>query len=239
MRLNRFLLCILVFFNFCALAAPYTINVSESYRDHAALERLFTILYAPLTIQPKFVYYPSKRGLRLVNEGRLDAEAGRFHMVAKNYINLVRVEEPINILHTGYYCIEKSRCDITPETVVVVDSSFQSATLFCQNNALTCLVESNPNLIAKSLEKNIAQVFLSEVNGALTVLCMLETQQVFYKNIPKFANFSYHYVHKKHAGIVSALEQSMRQMKESGQISTGALASRLAQNACGKTISLL
>ena len=120
------LICIFHFTN--AVAAPFTLNIIETYEGHseqARLENFYTKLYAPLGIVPKLVYYPSKRGLLLVNQGILDAEAGRFELTAKHYPNLIKVNEPLAIFHSGFYCLSKENCNVSSDTNIVALSSFQ------------------------------------------------------------------------------------------------------------------
>jgi hypothetical protein len=82
------LLCIV--FSLRANSQEFIIDVSEAFNiksDKQQIETLLSDLYLPLGIKPYFVYYPSLRGLNLVNKGSIDAEAFRFDSVANLYPN--------------------------------------------------------------------------------------------------------------------------------------------------------
>lgn len=217
----RKLVFILTILTFEVFASSYKINVTETYKNHSGqqgLEAFFIRLYEPLSIKPEFVYYPSKRGLQLVDQGKLDAEAGRFEMVANQYSNLIKIDEPIRVFHSGYYCLEKIHCAINQSTIVAAASGFQSAEVFCRLMKLNCKLESNPHLLARMLETQIAQVLISLNSEAEPVLCALKKKNIYVANIPDFTYPSFHYVHKRHAEHVPGLTQSMRYLRKLGTI---------------------
>jgi hypothetical protein len=235
----RHLILICIFFTAYSTAAPFTINAIETYDGHseqASMERLYFEMYAPLNIIPKLVYYPSKRGLKLVNSGILDAEAGRFEITAKNYPNLIKVNEPLDVFHTGYYCLKKEDCTMSDNTNIAVLSSFQSANLICESMKLRCLFESKPVAIVRMLEKNIAQVFLSSSIESNKVLCAIKSNKLYFRNEPTLASFSYHFVNKRHILLVPKLEHSMRQLKLKGLLPINKMSNAPRHAACGKDI---
>jgi hypothetical protein len=235
----RYSILICILFSTCSRADPFTINIIETYQGHteqAALENVFIELYASLGITPQLVYYPSKRGLLLVNKGVLDAEAGRFEITAKNYPNLVKVDEPLDVFYSGFYCLSKENCKLSDGTNIVVLSSFQSAQIFCKSMKLRCRFESKAITIARMLEKDIAQGFLSSTSESNKVLCAINKDKLYYRNEPALARFSYHFVNKRHALLVPKLENSIRQLKRKGLLQLSKLEGTPAHSACGKEI---
>ena len=232
-----FIICIFPFT--LAHAEPFTINVIEAFQGHtqqAELEDVLTKLYAPLNITPKFVYYPSKRGLLLVNQGVLDAEAGRFESTVKDYPKLIKVDEALNVFHSGVYCVSKEDCELSADANIIAHSSFQSATIFCELMKFRCRFESSPLAIARMLEKKIAQGFLSSTSESNKVLCAIKSDKVYYHNVPSLIRFSYHFVNKRHALLVPKLEHSMRQLKRQGILPNSKLDSTPKHAACGKHV---
>lgn len=222
-----------------AFSSSYKINVTETYKNHSGqegLESFFIALYLPLSISPEFLYYPSKRGLQLVNQGMLDAEAGRFEMVAKSYSSLIKIDEPIRFFHSGYFCLEKESCRIGKSTVVAAQSGFQSAELFCRTNQLNCHLENNPHLLARMLEKQIAQVFFSLNSEAELVLCSFNADTIYFAPISSFSYPSYHYVHKRHVRLVPKLEASMKHLRKTGVIPPLDAPSTPPQLSCNKKV---
>ena len=234
-----FLIIPFMLFSTCICAEPYTINIIETYQGHTrqvVLESFFSLLYAPLGITPKVIYYPSKRGLMLVNQGVLDAEAGRFELTAKNYPNLIKVNEPISVFHSGIYCLNKEDCELSADANIVALSSFQSAQTFCDLLKLGCRLDPNSIAIARMLEKGVAQGFLSSTGESNKVLCSIKNDKLYYHNVPTLARFSYHFVNKRHTLLVPELERSMRQLKQEGLLPTSKLDSTPAHFSCGKDV---
>jgi hypothetical protein len=235
----RFLIAICIFCTTPASAEPFVINVVESYQGHIeqkALEISFTALYAPLGIVPKFVYYPSKRGLLLVNKGMIDAEAARFELASKDYPNLIKVDEPISFIHSGIYCLNSEMCQLSKIGNLVALASFQSAKKYCSSQNLTCSLEPNPTVIAKLLEKGVVMGFLSASVESNKVLCALKQDKLYYHNLADFARASYHFVNKRHVALVSKLEQTIRDLKRKNLVPRSDFDGKPRHLACGKKV---
>ncbi|WP_261594677.1 hypothetical protein [Pseudoalteromonas holothuriae] len=53
-------------------------------------------IYHPLSINPTLIYLPTKRGLQLLNNGEIDADAGRIDKAMAGYTNLIKVPYPLS-----------------------------------------------------------------------------------------------------------------------------------------------
>lgn len=231
-----------MFFCACVRADHFTINIVETTQGHteqAILENILMELYATIDIIPQLVYYPSKRGLLLVDQGVLDAEAARYELAAQNYPNLIKVDVPLNLFHSGFYCLRKKDCELSANTNIVALSSFQSAPSFCGSMKLTCSFESNPITIIRMLEKGIAQGFLSSTFESNKVICQMKGDKLYYQNQPTLARFSYHFVNKNHALLVPKLEHSLRQIKQTGLLTAAELYDMPTHVTCGKQIIVI
>jgi len=166
----------------------------------------------------------------------IDAEAGRLEVTAQHYPNLLKIIEPIGVLHSGFYCLTKEDCLLSSNTNIIVHSGFQSAQSFCNSMSLICSFESNVTAIARLLEKNITQSILSSTMGADKILCAMQTDTIYFRNEPSLARFSFHFVYKGHASLVPQLEASMRQLKIKGSLpKLGANAIQI-NSSCNKNI---
>jgi len=206
----------------------YVIAVNEAYsfnRGASNVRALFNQVYAPLGIKPVVEFYPSLRGLKLVNEGQLDAESGRTSDVGKQYANLVKVAYPIMLHKNGYFCLTAQACKISETTRFALVSGFEAGKKYCEENKLHCLTDKSHGVLAKALEHGAIDVLIASLNTATKALCTLKNKPIFYKNIIKLNVTSYHFIHKKHRALEPALAASIESLANRGEIA------RLLQNA--------
>jgi polar amino acid transport system substrate-binding protein len=204
----------------CQAKNDYIIAVNNTYSFSQAavkIQTLFDKVYAPVGIKPLIAFYPSLRGLRLVNNGTLDAESGRTAKIGQKYPNLIRVSHPVLTHHNGYFCLRSQACNITKNTLIAVVAGFESGKLYCQKNGLNCLFDQSHGVIAKALERGTIEVLIASHNTATKSLCLLENKQVYYKDVDALSVTSYHFIHKKHRDLEPALAASIRDLAESGE----------------------
>ncbi|MFC3032953.1 hypothetical protein ACFOEE_10510 [Pseudoalteromonas fenneropenaei] len=201
-------------------AAPYIINVSESIANpgnQAALERLYQRLYQPLGIVPLLTFHPSKRGLALLADGQLDADAARVAEIIERYPELVKIEPPLFTLDNGYYCAEAKYCErITQDTVLIVPKGTPAIQHFCEEQRLSCLYVNNDQSAFKALESGVGEALLSFDWGARTVICSSRFRRLFYRPEPRLRQNVYHFVSSKHAGLADKLSQVIQTMAQNG-----------------------
>jgi polar amino acid transport system substrate-binding protein len=198
----------------------YTIAVNDAYSfDQGAetIQTLFDKVYAPLGIKPRVVFYPSLRGLRLVNNGTLDAESGRTAEIGAQYPNLIQVSYPVMTHHNGYFCLRLQACKISKDTLIAVVPGFEAGKRYCQKNGLNCLFDQSHGVIARALERGTIEVLIASHNTATKIVCLLNNQHVYYKNVDALSVTSYHFIHKKHQDLEPALAVSIRELAESGE----------------------
>jgi polar amino acid transport system substrate-binding protein len=218
-------------FFYCAFVTAqdkYIIAVNEAYSfDSGAsnVRTLFTKIYAPLGIKPVVEFYPSLRGLKLVNEGKIDAEAGRTAEIGKQYSNLIKVSYPIMQHQNGYFCVSAKACEISNTTRFAVVSGFETGKNYCKENRLNCLTDQSHGVIARALVSGAIDVLMASLNTATKALCTLKNKPVFYKKSKVLDITSYHFIHKKHSLLEPALAASIQNLAKRGEIS------RLLENA--------
>ena len=121
--------------SFVTAQDEYVIAVNEAYsfnRGANNVRVLFNQIYAPLGIKPVVEFYPTLRGLKLVNEGQLDAESGRTADVGKQYANLIKVSYPIMLHKNGYFCLTVEACETSETTRYAVVSGFEAGKKYCK-----------------------------------------------------------------------------------------------------------
>tara|TARA_R110002167_G_scaffold55152_1_gene156907 strand:+ start:179 stop:943 length:765 start_codon:yes stop_codon:yes gene_type:complete len=211
-------------FFYCSVVTAderYIIAVNEAYSFNLGasnVRTLFNKIYAPLGIEPVVEFYPSLRGLKLVNEGLLDAESGRTADVGKQYANLIEVSYPIMQHHNGYFCLTVAACETSKTTRYALVSGFEAGKKYCQDNKLNCLTDQSHKLLAKALESGAIDVLIASLNTATKALCTMRNQPVYYKDLKALTVTSYHLIHKKHQDLEAALAASIENLAKSGEI---------------------
>ena len=206
----------------------YVIAVNEAYSFNLGtsnVQELFNKIYAPLGIKPEIEFYPSLRGLKLVNEGRLDAESGRILNVGKRYTNLIKVSYPIMQHHNGFFCLTIAACETSATTRYAVVSGFEAGKKYCESNNLNCLTDQSHGVVAKALEFGAIDVLIASLNTATKALCKMQTKSVYYKDSMALSVTSYHLIHNKHQALEPALAASIQNLAKRGEIA------RILQNA--------
>ena len=220
-------------------AKDYTINVLESWQtpqQKVEIEATLTHLYAPLGITPSFVYYPSQRGLLLVSQGELDAEASRYPMVAEQYPNLVKVPESIGEFDAAVFCLTEALCQSFKDATIVLKSGFESGLLYCEQNQLNCKKQENFNTLSRLLKADWGVAALLQTQFAHEALCQLEQEYLFYRIVPELRSFSYHYVNKRHQKLIAGLDSSIKAFKRSQGPEPASQAWQNKIQACGKKL---
>jgi polar amino acid transport system substrate-binding protein len=205
----------------------YVIAVNEAYSFNQGAEKiqtLFNEIYAPLGIKPVIEFYPSLRGLRLVDEGRLDAEAGRTAKIGGRYANLIQVSSPVMIHHNGYFCLQPESCSALGDKTFALVSGLEAGKGFCAENKLDCLFDQSPGVLARALEYGTIEALIGSFNTATKTLCKLGSRTIYYKDIDALTITSYHFIHKKHQDLEPALAESISSLAKNGEID------RLLQN---------
>jgi hypothetical protein len=199
----------------------YVIAVNEAYSfDLGAsnVRALFDKIYAPLGIKPVVEFYPSLRGLKLANEGQLDAEAGRTADVGKQYTNLIKVSYPIMRHRNGFFCLTVAACEASKTTRYAVVSGFEAGKKHCEKNKLNCLTDQSHRVLAKALESGAIDVLIASLNTATKALCTMKNKPVYYKDSLALNVTSYHLIHKKHRDLEPALAASIQNLAKRGEI---------------------
>lgn len=225
-----------------AFANTYRVNISEalSYTlGQQQITAMFSAIYAPLGIQPEFEFLPSERGLQLVNEGELDAEAGRVDLIGARYANLIAVPAPLGQLKLMLLCTDPKYCDLSYETDLAIIAGNLITVWFCQQHQLNCNRVQNDISAYQALSRGRVNRILATDKYALGSLCESGLTTLYSKTASERTFTIYHYVHKKHHALVPKLSAHIKAIRKSGQLRQYAERLENAFSQCqGQLISL-
>ncbi|CAH9065548.1 hypothetical protein PSECIP111951_03387 [Pseudoalteromonas holothuriae] len=210
-------LALVIFLCTSVNAQTYTINASEALSYQLGKEKVIyamKAIYAPVSITPQLVFLPTKRGLKQVNEGILDAEAGRVDKAVTQYENLLKIPTPITKMRLSIYCLNKQDCKTNSQAGILVIQGGIMAARLCNKLNLNCNRVMNDVSAFKALQKGHAPALITNDRFALGTLCKSGLSQIYTKPLTQIYSI-YHYVNKKHAELIPKLTQSIDYLIES------------------------
>lgn len=226
-----------------AAADRYTINISESVLDALEkqdVEAFLTSVYAPLNIRPEFVYYPSMRGLELVDKGQLDADGSRFEAVVKGYDNLLKVHYPSARVSATLFCLSESRCELSDRGLRTgVLNGFVMAKQMCESQGLGCYFTNSNDGLASLLDGGRLDALLVQTYLAPSLICQMTPEVFYWREIEAFSLPNFHYVHRSNQHLIDKLAASFEQHQKSQVLLNllGQWKTKIAQ--CGKRLEAL
>lgn len=231
-------------FSFLALAEnEFIINIAESVRtewQRNATYEMFDDIYKQLSITPTYVTLPSNRGLKMVNDGTFDAEAGRVKQVGDRYPNLIRIEPHFYSLEPAVFCLSEEQCRLHKQTNIGVVSGFVLGQSICHDITENCIIATNPEDAKNLLHRDLADALLVPLHESHQYLCELPHDNLFFRVVREQAVPLYHYVNKRHAHLVPAIKNALVDTQRRGVIEKLHLfwKTELQQN-CGKQLNLV
>ncbi|MDP5031327.1 hypothetical protein [Paraglaciecola sp.] len=185
-------------------------NFSVSYMDYPQNEpylSLITDVYKELGITISLIPTPATRGLKLANEGKVDADIMRLSKSAREYPNLIVVEPPLKIVKLVLLCTQNVVCDST----VLED---KKEVLLTTEGILNYLDKYNVQATLETIQivENIAKMLsLKRTNYAIFVGD--DSIEIFkpFKQFTLQDISLYHVIHKKHAELLPKIEQKLRE----------------------------
>ncbi|WP_138553207.1 hypothetical protein [Pseudoalteromonas rubra] len=202
-------------------ANTYRINVSEALSYSLGKQQItamFTEIYAPMGIRPEFEFLPSERGLQLVNDGELDAEAGRVGLVGARYPNLIAVPAPLSELRLMLLCTAPKYCELSNETDLAIIAGNLITVWYCEQHQLNCNPVQNNISAYQALSRGRVNRILVTDKYALGSLCESGLSTLYSKVADESTFTVYHYVHKKHRALVPKLGAHIKAIRKSGQL---------------------
>lgn len=198
----------------------YTINVAENISnafERLSIEQFFDAVYEHVDITPEYQYFPSTRGMELVNSGVLDAEASRFPSVIKPYSNLIQVPAAISQVKASLICLSSHNCELRDGIIAVV-KGFLRARQFCGRLRLDCYYSDDYATLIRVLERKKANFILAPDYALPNVICKSDISSFYIKPVIELTGNTFHYVHKKHSHLVQQLANAIRNVKKETEL---------------------
>ncbi|XOV78135.1 MAG: hypothetical protein ACFHVJ_14450 [Aestuariibacter sp.] len=198
---------------------PYVINVAESIQSEwrrELVEQVFTDIYGQIGITPDFVFFPSLRGLKMVDEGILSAEAWRVEEVGAQFSNLIQIKPHLLKLEIGVFCVSENACTITENSNVATVAGFIKGLSICEELQASCIVGKRQADITRLLEDNIVDAILLPLNASHNFLCDLESNMISYRILNNTEINVFHYIHKQHEELADSLSTAITNTMEKG-----------------------
>ncbi|MDO6569202.1 hypothetical protein Q4561_19185 [Alteromonas sp. 1_MG-2023] len=240
MKFRSSLLFILLMIS--ATARGFTINVLSQFEGEQKgkeIDAFFPLVYSDVGITPNFVYYPSKRGLHMVNSAQLDAEATRTEIVGDTFENLVKIDASIYTLKLGFLCTHKDKCNLHAGSKIAVLKGFESATTLCSGIGLQCTFADSPNAIAKLIDKGIVDAAFSSTIETNFINCASNSPTLFFLEQKALHQVIYHYINKKHIALKAKLEAAIKKVNaQTANLTNNSIHALLTQT-CKREITVL
>ncbi len=215
---------------FAALPVTYLLSpvlAQEVYRiayneATASMVPLVKAIYAEMGIATVFEMMPSERAITETNAGKFDADLVRVEGVEKMYPNLVCTEEPIKKTELYAYAKHgsgaafKTTEELKQRTLGFTRGS-KLAEEFVQSRGLKAAAINSADSMFKMLAVERFEIALVTSTQLLpqNALILEGAERVG----PVLASsFSYHVLHKKHAGLIPKFDASLRAMKADGRM---------------------
>ncbi|MBD1583556.1 hypothetical protein [Pseudoalteromonas sp. S16_S37] len=228
-------------FSLALIAKPYVINVSEDVAYQMGKDKVLkslTVIYKPLSITPELIFLPSKRGLNLLNEGEIDADAGRIDSAMSHYENVIQIPYPLSTIRLFIYCMKPQDCSLQEGSEHLIIKGTLITEQFCKKRQLYCNIVANDVSAFSALQKGYAPTLIANDRFSVGTLCASQIEQIYAKPITGQLK-AYHYVHKKHADLVPKLTQSITALMSENVLQNSFQSLTDEANACGVKLTII
>lgn len=197
-----------------ALSDAFTVSGVLGSADQSAAALVVKEAYRRLGHQLDIDWQPGAKALELSNGGERDGELQRVDGVSKKFTNLIQLEIPVNFLQGGVYSRTQSfKVDgwysLKPYRIGIV-----KGIVFAREGTqgMNVTEADNHQQLFEHLRDGVVDiVVVPRINGQLAIK---ENKVPGLKEMDGVLEtlFLYHYVHKKHAQLVPALESTLKTM---------------------------
>ncbi len=178
--------------------------------------------YSKIGYDVEIKLFPNARAPLTANTGRVDGEISRIKGINKKFGNLIRVPIAVNYLE-GYAFAKKTDTmvsnweDLKKYKVICVRGvKFVEENMAKRN--ITCNDVTFFTQAVKMLQRGRGEIAIfPKVNG-ISAIREANISDVKAVGKPLIKVELYHYLHKKHIGIVSEIRAALTEMEKSGRI---------------------
>ncbi len=201
---------------------PLRVGILDDPADavSAGSKAVVEAAYKKIQVPVEFVRYPSRRLLKTLLDGEIDANLQRVAALAAEQPSLVRVDTPINTIEVRVYSLAaaprvRDWSDLNGRRV-----AFVRGVLVIERNlppgAVRVEVGSDADLL-RMLPRDMADIGVvaeparNTLNG-IALPATVQRQDKVLEEVPL-----YHYLHGRHAELAVRLDTALRAMQASGE----------------------
>jgi len=178
--------------------------------------------YDRIGIAVAFIDLPAERSLQKSSEGSLDGEVNRIAGIEKEYPNLIIVPVPVNtVAHAaftkGHHFTVAGWQSLKPYSIAI-----RIGTKAIEHGTAGMNVTAFPTdeKVFLLVAQDRYDVCVSAVVNGLYVIKKHHLKEIQLLSPPLERIHLYHYLHTRHADLVSGIEASLEEMRRKGEIET-------------------
>jgi polar amino acid transport system substrate-binding protein len=188
--------------------------------DTGFYDRVLKEVFSDLGIDLEIIHLPSARSLQEANSGRVDGEFGQTRAAGEAYSNLVMVPEPLAEWHFSAFVLEgtegpRSFEELRDYHVGFINGWKLYEEKVTESRSIT-KVEGEKQLFAILLAGRVDVVLYNRLRGLAWVQRNGESR-VRMVTPPLSVDEMHLFLHRRHAGLVSAIDQELARLKSSGR----------------------
>lgn len=184
-----------------------------SYVEHASIINYYVPLldaaYRSIGIEPEFVQINDKRALKLLNQGKIDADTAKSGEVFVLYPNIIKVPTPISKIQVMLICQLEMPCDLSvlqsPNKMLglIAGDEFYSNLLAYSKISLT-EVTSFKILIEMFKQKRVDYIFMVFDERDVKAKSAFDNKYLIEEKI------GFHIMNKKHRDLIPKLDKAIQ-----------------------------
>lgn len=202
----------LLLYSGASFAQTYLINLPYPLKGTSEgqnVQHFFTNVYNELNISPSFVYSSVTRSFRLMESGKLNAEAYRTSHVGDPLGKAFKIDLPLTQVKVGLFCGSRERCKTSEEGVYALQQDFGYGLHVCARLRLNCKTVSNTISLTKLLEAGYIDAVISPYPAYREYLCRANSSQFYYHELEGAALDVFHFNASNDKVFRAKLKQSL------------------------------
>ena len=201
---------------------PLVLSSIEDSVNAAIGEAILTTAYNRIGLAVRFELLPAKRASRDVLIGETDGEVQRIATFADGRPHLLRVDVPLFSVDAYIYSLDRGIVDLERDALARLRFGARSGIKFIEDYTRgfekVFSTRSNDQLFRLLLAQRIDAAILSEHNAGLVSADLANRDRFVRSTKPAATLVLYHFLHRRHFGVVPVIESVFVEMAEEGTI---------------------
>ncbi len=206
-----------------ALYAQPTLKFSQirDTPDQMVGAEILKVIYSKIGIPIQMLDMPGKRALKESSEGRSDGEVHRIFQVGEDYPSLIRVPTSINYIEPAVFSknhdFKVTDCAALAMYQIGIVRGVKHAELCTRGMDKVQVIDYSIKMMELLQADRIDVAITAKING-LVLIKDMGMKSIQALSPPLSRMLVYHYVHKKHEGLVEKLDRVIIEMQRSGEL---------------------